>query len=295
MKTSFSKAMQCLQQGDLERGKALLLKVLEEAPGHVDALYNLGLAYGETGDMERSVETLHQCVAVKPDYANAYVALGFSLYRQKDHAAAVAALEKALELEPNHVFAMMNLGGVLAFQGRLDEAAQTMERAYALVPDDPAILHGLAKLKEDLGDLASAQKYLNQLTKIPAVADKAELDLKRVEAKLQQINDAAVDYLMEALQLFAEKPADILPQIVAEISALSKKAVRLSVSETAEEVAEETYSLSTLPGQRYTGLQLLCYLYAGTKLSGGDARGIADLAGEYHRAKQLHAERHPAN
>ena len=291
MKT-FNKAMQCLQKGEIERGIELLLKVLEEAPGHIDALYNLGLAYGETGDFDRSVATLKQCLEVKPDYTGAWVALGFSLYRQKSYAAAVEALEHALQIEPNHVFALMNLGGVLAFQGRLEDAAQTMERAYALLPDDPAILHGLAKLKEDLGDLDSAEKYLKELEKITEVANQATLALKRIEAKRAQINTAAVDFLSEALQVFAAKPVDSAQQIVDEIAALGRKAVKLTVAETKE--AEETYTLSSLPG-RFTGLQMICYLYAGTKQVGGDVRGLADLAIEYHIAQELHKKSHPVN
>lgn len=289
MKT-FNKAMQHLQKGELERGKEFLLKTLEEAPGHLDALYNLGLVYGETDKHDQAIETLQQCLQVNPGYTNAHVALGFTFYKQKNYPAATAALEQALQLEPNHVFALMNLGGVLAFQGKLEAAAQAMERAYALVPEDPAILHGLAKLKEDLGDLDSAETYLKQLEKNPAVADKATLALKRVAAKKQQINSAAIDFIAEALRIFAAQPLDSVQQVVAEISALGQKAVHLSVNET----KEETYTLSSLPG-RFTGLQLLCYLYAGTRQLGEDARGVADLAIEYHTAMQFHRQGHPAN
>lgn len=280
--------MQCLQQGDLERGKTLLLKVLEEAPGHLDAMYNLGLIYGETGELDRAIETMNQCLDAEPRYVNAHVALGFTLYKQKNYAAATEALERALQLEPNHVFALMNLGGVLAFQGRLETAAQAMERAYALLPTDPAILHGLAKLKEDLGDLDSAEIYLKQLQKIKELADKAALDLKRIEAKKERINTAAVDFMAEALQEYASKPMDVVRHIVDEIAALGQKTVYLSATD------DETYKLDSLPG-RFTGLQLLCYLYVGAKHVGDDARSVADLAIEYHKARELHRKSHPDN
>lgn len=280
--------MQCLQQGDLERGKTLLLKVLEEAPGHLDAMYNLGLVYGETGELDRAIETMNQCLDAEPGYVNAHVALGFTLYKQKNYAAAAEAFERALQLEPNHVFALMNLGGVLAFQGRLEAAAQAMERAYALLPTDPAILHGLAKLKEDLGDLDSAEIYLKQLQKIKELADKAELALKRIEAKKAQINTAAVDFMAEALQEYASKPMDVVRHIVDEIAALGQKTVYLSATD------DETYKLDSLPG-RFTGLQLLCYLYVGAKHVGDDARSVADLAIEYHKARELHRKSHPDN
>jgi len=281
---TFNKAMQCLQQGDFNQGKALLLKVLEEAPEHLDALYNLGLVYNETGDQVRSVDTLKQCLKINSQYVNAWVALGYSLYKQEEYVQASEAFEHALQLEPNNVFALMNLGGVLAFQGRLEEAAQVMERAYLLVPEDPAILHGLAKLQEDLGDLDNAIKYLELLGKIPKLSERAASELKRVRAKKEQIKPETVNFMAEALQVFAAQPMDLAQNIVREIMELGQRKINLGS-------AEEYYELPSLPG-RFIGLQLLCYLYAGMKHTGGDAKGVADLAVEYHEALKVNKKKH---
>ena len=283
MKT-FNKAMQCLQQGDFNQGKALLLKVLEEAPEHLDALYNLGLVYNETGDQVRSVDTLKQCLKINSQYVNAWVALGYSLYKQEEYVQASEAFEHALQLEPNNVFALMNLGGVLAFQKRLEEAAQVMERACLLVPEDPAILHGLAKLQEDLGDLDSAIRYLERLEKIPKLSERAAGELKRVKSKKEQIKPETVAFMAEALRTFAALPMDSAQNVLREILELGQRKINL-------DAAEDYYELPSLPG-RFVGLQLLCHLYAGMKHTGGDAKGVADLAVEYHEAIQAQGAKH---
>ena len=283
MKT-FNKAMQCLQNGDFNQGRILLLKVLEEAPGHLDAMYNLGLVYNETGDLDLSIDTMKQCLEINPQYTNAWVALGYSLYGKKQYVQATEALEQALRLEPNNVFALMNLGGVLAFQGRLEDAAQMMERAYLLVPEDPAILHGLAKLYEDLGDLDNALKYLELLEKIPNLAERAAVAKKRIKMKKEQIKPETVNFIAEALQVFAAQPTDLIQRVINEIMELGQKRINLGA-------AEEYYELPSLPGQ-FIGLQLLCYLYVGTKHIGGDAKSVADLAIEYHEALKVHREKH---
>ena len=283
MKT-FNKAMQCLQKGDFNQGRTLLLKVLEEAPGHLEAMYNLGLVYNETGDLDLSIATLKQCLEINPRYTNAWVALGYSFYGKKQYVQATEALEQALQLDPDNVFALMNLGGVLAFQGRLEDAAQMMERAYLLVPEDPAILHGLAKLYEDLGDLDNALKYLDLLKQNPNLAERAVGAIKRIKGKKEQIKPETVNFLAEALQVFAAQPLDLARKIVHEIMELGQRRINLGE-------AEEYYELPSLPG-RFVGLQLLCYLYVGTKQVGGDAKSVADLAIEYHEALKVHREMH---
>jgi len=61
-----NKALEYLNNGEIEKGKKLLEELRKEYPQDETLLYNLGMAYSETGELEKSAETLEEALIYNP-------------------------------------------------------------------------------------------------------------------------------------------------------------------------------------------------------------------------------------
>ncbi len=152
---AFAEAMRHHRAGRDDEAEKLFRRVFTSDPGHVRALYYLGIAAARRGEYEAAEQLFGRALALAPAYADAHYNLGNVLQAQGRLEAAVASYRRAIALEPNAVEAHLALGKALMAQSRLEEAAASFARAIALAPDR-------ADAHFRLGDALQAQGQLEE-------------------------------------------------------------------------------------------------------------------------------------
>jgi hypothetical protein len=97
---------------------------------------------------------------------------------------------------------------------------------------------------------------------------------------LQEKHPAAVWHLLDALQRFDPLPVDKVRDIATEIATLGQQGLDYACP-------EKQYALHSLPGESFSGLQLMCLMYAGFKHIAPDANPGMDLEEPFQQALKL--------
>lgn len=270
---------------DFKKASLLLQEILRENPTDVTSLYNLGMCYTELDEPDRAVDTLERCLQLAPDHSNAYVALGFA-YMKKNHVdKAREAFEKVLDLDPHNSFAMRNLAGLWGKSGDNIKALHFLRRANELNPDDPFTIYGLAITYQDLDDKVGAESHFRKLLEMEAPSNLQtlakdglrEISVKALKAKGFRAD--AVFYLLSALKLYNSISLQEVRRISFEIGMMGQTGLDINNP-------EKKYALTSLQGI-FTGLQLICYMYAGFRLFAPEMDIGVDLSEEYRTALRL--------
>jgi Tfp pilus assembly protein PilF len=143
---------QALDEGDLDRARALLGSAVERVPLHSDANNALGLAYAKMNrpdlalvHFERAVRGNPRSVTARDNYARA-------LAGQGDLEGALAQFRTALEQEPWNADVRSRCGRTLAALRRYDEALEQFEVALRVRPHDADFLFESARALRGRGD-----------------------------------------------------------------------------------------------------------------------------------------------
>ena len=213
-------------QGKLDEAIASYNKALAITPDYAEAYNNMGIALKEQGKLDEATVSYQKALSLKPDYAEAYNNMGVTLQEQDKLDEAILSYQKALSLKPDYAEAYNNMGNGLQAQGKLEEAIASFNKALSLKPDfaeahynlsslvkyqpedtqvtlvsemikrldlkddDRCHLHyTLAKMNEDLGDIASA--YENYVAGGKLRKKLLSYDLKQDEVRFDQIKATA--------------------------------------------------------------------------------------------------------
>ncbi len=281
-------ALRHLTRGEYPAGIRLMDGLLRYRPTDFRVLYNLGLALSETGKAPRAEEILRRAVEINPADANARVGLGVALARQQKSAEAVAVLREVVSDNPDNPWAQQNLGACLMKLGRYQEAEQCLRRSAEMNPNDQSALYGLAQLLLETGRQSEAASYLVKVIRqddSSPLAEAAEKDLSRLAQTSFRNNlkgrlrPDALEYLMGAIKTFAALSSEQVRDIALEIGILGQQGLNPNDP-------NRDYQLQRLPG-RYTGLHLICLLYAATRQLAPTADLGFDLSAEYSAALKL--------
>ena len=88
-----------------------------------EAHYTLGVIYWHQGELDRAADALRAAIAAEPRYADAHDTLGAVLRARRDWAGAAASLRRAIALRPDLAGAHYTLGQVLQVSRRRDRGA----------------------------------------------------------------------------------------------------------------------------------------------------------------------------
>ncbi len=272
------RALAAVQAGDLESARRQFEELAMDDPHDPLTLYNLGLCYNEAGSYEAARKTLLKCLELDPSEANTYVALGLAEAKLGQMADAEAHLVHAVALEPDNPYALRNLASVHAATRRLPQALEELLRVDATLHDDPPTVYGLGLVYRTLGRPMEATRSLQRCA---SLADASYAEMARVQLremaeesfKSDGLRMDAVQFCYEALIRFDTMTEEAVQTAVNEIAFLGRHGLD-------PHDAEKKHTLGSMEG-RFSGLQLICFLYVGIeRVAPGQDIGF-DLSSEY--------------
>ena len=155
-------ATELLRKRDPDGALALLKGVLDDDPKDANALFLMGMSYGQKKMHREAVEALTRVVELTPTFTPAHVELGLRHQQLGERPQALAAYEKALALEPGHEVAAYNAGLILFERDRIDEALARFQAGLAVKPDDPDLLEMAGRCYLNRGKFKEAAAHFEK-------------------------------------------------------------------------------------------------------------------------------------
>jgi superkiller protein 3 len=181
-----------------------LTRAIEIEP-RPEAHYTLGVVYWQQGDLERAEQSLRAALAADGRYADAYHTLGAVLAARRQWTASLEALRRAIELQPGLTSARYTLARVLRESG--DERASHREFADAErlrrrgeLEQEASVWTATGIQKFERGDPAGAVEHFGRAIAVAETYAPAHYQLGRALQKLGRA-DAARAAFHRAQQL----------------------------------------------------------------------------------------------
>ncbi|CAI0462572.1 unnamed protein product [Linum tenue] len=153
-------------EGDISQGVAYYKKALYYNWHYADAMYNLGVAYGEMLKFDMAIVCYELAFHFNPHCAEACNNLGV-IYKDRDNLdKAVECYQLALSIKPNFSQSLNNLGVVYTVQGKMDAAASMIEKAILANPTYAEAYNNLGVLYRDAGNISMAITAYEQCLQI---------------------------------------------------------------------------------------------------------------------------------
>ncbi|KAF8397927.1 hypothetical protein HHK36_016853 [Tetracentron sinense] len=182
-------------EGDINQGVLYYKKALYYNWHYADAMYNLGVAYGEMLRFDMAIVFYELALHFNPHCAEACNNLGV-IYKDRDNLdKAVECYQLALSIKPNFSQSLNNLGVVYTVQGKMDAAASMIEKAIVANPTYAEAYNNLGVLYRDAGNISLAIEAYEQCLKIDP--DSRNAGQNRLLA-MNYINEGNDDKLFEA-------------------------------------------------------------------------------------------------
>jgi tetratricopeptide (TPR) repeat protein len=133
-------------------------KVLQMAPRHTLAGYNLALVLRRADRLPEALAELERVLKTEPR-AEAHYMMGVIYWHQGEMDRATDALRAASAADPKSADALFALGSVLKARRDWPGAIAALQRAVEIRPD-PATYYSLSQVRQVAGDEAAARAYL---------------------------------------------------------------------------------------------------------------------------------------
>lgn len=140
-------------------------RVLEIAPRHALARYNLALVLRRADRLPEAIEELERVLAIEPR-AEAHYTLGIIYWHQGDLERATRALRAAAAARAAYAEAHATLGAVLKSARDWNGAAAALRRAIALRPSDAAAHYTLSQVLQATGDSDAAREHMAEAERL---------------------------------------------------------------------------------------------------------------------------------
>lgn len=193
----FARAVTLHQRGSIADAQTLYRQILEQVPGHFDALHHLGITECQSGRFFEADRLLEQALVLEPRSAPAWSNRGIALNALKRYDDALACFDAALAIKPDFADAHSNRGNALMAMERFAEAAASYDKAIAIDPKHADAFanrgHALKELRRFDDSVTSCDKAIALK---PGSADAhsnrgfAMIELKRFDEALASFGQA---------------------------------------------------------------------------------------------------------
>lgn len=154
-------------------------------PKYLEALYNMGIAYGCLADLrtsnpregvgeeiERAIWAFKDSIRIKPDFIHAYIGIGASYIKSKRYQEAISALQDAATFETEDATVFYYLGMAYRMSGKFPEAVEALKKAIAIKPEEEPFLFYLGLIYLDLKQYEDACEAFEESVRVkPDFAD----------------------------------------------------------------------------------------------------------------------------
>ena len=182
------------QVGELARARGLYEQIIEQDPGHADALQFLGLACFQGGEGERAVALIRRAIEQKPQVPPFHDNLGAVLESRGELDQALESYREAARLAGDDAERSFNMGVVLNRLGRHQEAEVAYRKAIDLAPGEGGFHYNLANLLKAGGRFEDAVSHYQKAIDLdPASAD-ARNNLGNALQALGRLDEAVRAY-----------------------------------------------------------------------------------------------------
>lgn len=282
-------ALDLLRDGAFKSAEPILRALERQRPDECELLLNYGMMLSDQGRFDEAIPRLKRVVSLDPNLANAWVALGVALARQNKESEATVVLEKALELEPDNAYALKNLGGITS-KNDPSLGLEYLKRAVEILPDDQQALYGYALCLLHTDNIKEADDMFKRAIAADEFSELAEACRKaRTQIAHQQMRSNlpgkepqmdVVMYCLAALQAFERMGTRKMQQTTMEIAMLGRSGLDINDP-------EQKYSIRSIGG-KFSGRQLLAYMYVGLNAMNPQLDTGVDFSKELAMAKSLH-------
>jgi len=133
-------------------------EALKLNPGHLGALYRLGIVYAELKQYPQAIDAWGQYVTATNESPTAYGDMAFCEELAGESDKAAASYEAGIARDPKSISCRVNYGLMLARQGRVDDAVTQ----WRFVLTDAEIHYNLGGVYEAQGNKAKARVEFNK-------------------------------------------------------------------------------------------------------------------------------------
>jgi len=160
--TAINLAAAHIAAGDAEQAERVLKGFLDEKPADTEVRQTLGDLYVRLGREQEAAYSYRQVLEQNPGSVEALNNLGWVLRRDNPEEALRYA-EEAAKLQPQDPRVIDTLAMVLLEAGRLDRAEQRMRDALSLAPEAPVLRYHLARILAAAGKREEARDELESV------------------------------------------------------------------------------------------------------------------------------------
>ena len=194
------------QTGRLETALPLLTKAARRAPRNAGFLNDLGNVLKGLGRHDEAVAHYRRAAALDSGNANVRYNLGHALRGAGRPADAVAWLRKALSIRPDHGPALFEFGRALLDLGRAEEAVEVLKKAVAADEGSASAHSDLGNALRESGALEEAEASLRRAIELDPQHAVAHANLGNVLQDLYRVEEAEAAY-RQAIALDPEHAA----------------------------------------------------------------------------------------
>lgn len=145
-----SKAAQLAREGKTHKANQLCLKVLQDNPGNAQAHYLLGSSLLMEKKFRDAIVSLKKSLELAPDQLDALnnlgIAYGYGDITTKNYGEAISCFKKIIEIAPSNLGALINLGNMYLGQNELDSAEACFQRVLAQDSNNMIALNNLGAI-----------------------------------------------------------------------------------------------------------------------------------------------------
>ncbi len=193
-------AQTLFRAGKLRESELACRQIVDTAPDHAQAWFQLGLLASRRGHQEEATSALRRAVRAQPGFAEAHNNLGIVLAKQGMLSDATACFQEAVRIRPDYAEAHSNLGNALRSQGRVEEAIASLERAIGIQENYPGALHNLGIALMQVGRISQGEAPLRRAIRLKADFAQAHNSLGMALLRQRKFEEAITSF-REALRL----------------------------------------------------------------------------------------------